>query len=46
MYKLSFINLTNISSEISLYLLNKDINPIRLNNITVKIYHLLYKKEK
>jgi hypothetical protein len=42
MFKMFFINLVNINSEITLSLLMADKEYTRLNQITVRIYHKLY----
>lgn len=42
MFKIFFIDLVNISSEISLSLLMDNKNPPRLNIITVTLYHKLF----
>ena len=46
MFKMFFVDLTNISSEISLEYLYKDKEPSRLNILTVRIYHKLFIKRK
>jgi len=42
MFKLFFMDLINVSSEISLSLLMDNKEPPRLNKITVRIYHKLF----
>ena len=44
MFKMFFVGLTNISSEISLEYLHKGKKIPRLNNLTVRIYHKLFIK--
>jgi len=46
MFKMFFVGLTNVSSEISLEYLNKGEEPPRLNILTVRIYHKLFIKRK
>jgi hypothetical protein len=42
MFKMFFIELTNINSEINLSLIQAGKEHPRLNQITVRIYHKLY----
>ena len=42
MFKLFYLDLVNISSEISLSILMDNKEPPRLNMITVRIYHQLF----
>jgi hypothetical protein len=42
MFKLRFIELCNVSNDISLDSLQKKLTPARLNKLTVRIYHILF----